>query len=392
MTHSRDIRSLSSGANHTGLRAHNERLILTLIQRHGAMPAADIAKQTELSAQTVSNIVRKLENDGFLVRGAPQRGRVGKPSVPMALDPDGALSFGLKVGRRSSDLAVMNLHGQILAQSQFTYRYPMPDQIFGFLREGIATFSQDLTERQRDRLCGIGIAAPFELWSWTEMIGAPEEEFSIWKGIDFAEEVAKFSPLPLFWENDGSAACRAEHVYGRGREFDHYAYFFVGSFIGGGVVMNATVVEGGFRNAGALGSLRSVGGDGVERSLLETASLFLLEAAIGDAGGDTDALFRMPQDWSGFANLTEDWIGTAAAGIARASRAACCVIDFEAILIDGAIPETVRAELVRQTRLEIAKLDMRGVITPRIETAQVGGNARVLGAASAPIYSQFFLK
>ena len=56
-----EIRKLSDGANQSGVRAHNERLILSVIQRHGEMPGSDIAKLTGLSAQTVSNILRKLE-------------------------------------------------------------------------------------------------------------------------------------------------------------------------------------------------------------------------------------------------------------------------------------------------------------------------------------------
>ena len=385
-----EIPHLGAGVNQSGVRAHNERLILTLIQRHGAMAGSDIAKRTDLSAQTVSNILRKLETEGFLMRGAPQRGRVGKPSVPMTLDPDGALSFGMKIGRRSSDLAVMNLHGEILGQSQITYRYPMPSQIFGYLRDGMAALARPLSPRQRERLCGIGIAAPFEIWSWLEPLGAPSE-MEIWRGIDFGAEIRRFSDLPLFTLNDATAACRAEHVFGRGRQFRDFAYFYLGSFIGGGVVMNGSVVEGAARNAGAFGSLRSTGEDGVERSLIETASIYLLEAEIAAAGGDTGALWRLPQDWSGFGASLDAWVGQSAGEIAKAARQACAVIDFETVLIDGAFPEAVRADLVTRTRAALARLDFRGLVVPRIEAAAVGVNARVTGAAAAPIYAQFFL-
>ncbi|WP_138465438.1 ROK family transcriptional regulator [Poseidonocella sp. HB161398] len=385
-----EIRDLGAGANQTGVRAHNERLILTLIQRHGAMAGSDIAKRTELSAQTVSNILRKLETEGFLVRGEPQRGRVGKPSVPMALDPDGALSFGLKIGRRSADLVVMNLHGQVLGQSQLTYRHPMPAQIFGYLETGMAGLSAALTPRQQERLCGIGIAAPLEIWSWPEPFAAPGD-MAVWKGLDFAEEVARFSALPLFTVNDATAAARAEHVFGRGRQYRDYAYFFLGSFIGGGIVLNSTVIEGAQRNAGALGSLRVEGPDGQMQSLLDTASIYLLEAAIEEAGGDTAALWRQPQDWSGFAAHLEPWIARSAAAIAQAARAACAVIDFEAVLIDGAVPPAVRDELAQRVAAELAALDMRGILPPRVAPGSVGFNARVMGAASAPIHAQFLM-
>ncbi|MGG7564542.1 ROK family transcriptional regulator [Rhodovulum sp. DZ06] len=381
---------LSAGMNLTGVRAHNERLVMSLLQRGGAMPGAELAKRSGLSPQTVSNILRRLEAEGFLTRGAPQRGRVGKPSAPMALDPDGALAFGLKIGRRSSDLAAIDLHGRLLARRQLTYPYPMPDAIFGFLEEGVAGMSADLTPRQRERICGIGIGAPSEIWNWTEQLGAPPE-FDVWRETRLAERVARFSDLPVFAENDATAACRAEHAFGRGREFNDYAYVFIGSFIGGGVVMNGAVVEGGRRNAGAFGSLRT-GGAGPEAPLIDTASLHLLEAAVAAAGRDPGALWAQPQDWSDFTPLLAPWIDRTAEELARAARNMCAVIDFEAVLIDGAFPASVRAALVERTRARLDALDLRGLARPRIEEARIGHDARALGAASAPIFSQFFLR
>ncbi|MDE3122078.1 MAG: MarR family transcriptional regulator, partial [Paracoccaceae bacterium] len=82
------------------MRAHNERLVLSLV-RHEPMAKSDIARITGLSAQTVSVIMRSLEADGLLLRGEPIRGRIGQPSVPMHLNPEGAFFFGVKIGRRS---------------------------------------------------------------------------------------------------------------------------------------------------------------------------------------------------------------------------------------------------------------------------------------------------
>jgi hypothetical protein len=97
-------RAASRGTNQTGVRLYNERLVLSLIRRHGDLPKADIARMTGLSPQTISIITNALEADGLLLRGKPLRGKVGQPLVPYSLNPEGALSFGLKIGRRSVDL------------------------------------------------------------------------------------------------------------------------------------------------------------------------------------------------------------------------------------------------------------------------------------------------
>ena len=52
------------GSNQTNMRAHNQRLVLTLIRRFGPTAKADIARATGLSAQTVSVIMRELEAIG----------------------------------------------------------------------------------------------------------------------------------------------------------------------------------------------------------------------------------------------------------------------------------------------------------------------------------------
>jgi predicted NBD/HSP70 family sugar kinase len=385
------IRTASSGVNQSGVRDHNERLLLSILQRTGGMAGIDLARQTGLSPQTVSVIFRKLEKDGFLQRGEPVRGKVGKPSIPMELAHDGVLSLGLKIGRRSAELLLLDFTGHVRAQVSVTYKYPLPDDVFAFLEQGMASLLADLPPEARGRLCGIGIAIPFELWKWNDLIGAPSESFKSWKDVDFDEEVGRFSSLPVFVVNDATAACRAEHLYGRNHEVRDYAYFFVGSFVGGGVVLNDTVFEGNQGNAGALGSLRSTGPLGESQQLIDVASIHLLEARLVQAGLDPALLWGTRQDWSGLSRYVDAWIGETAQELAKASLSVCAVIDFEAILIDGSFPPAVRERLVERVRRYLVNQDTRGLIPPRIEQGSVGSNARAIGAASSPIFSQFLL-
>ena len=140
------IRGASGGVNQSGVRNHNERLLLSMLQRRGGMAGIDLARLTGLSPQTVSVIFRKLEQDGFLRRGDPVRGKVGKPSIPMELSPDGVLSLGLKIGRRSAELLLLDFTGNVRAQVSTGYPYPLPDEVFTFLEEGMASLLADLSE------------------------------------------------------------------------------------------------------------------------------------------------------------------------------------------------------------------------------------------------------
>lgn len=386
-----EVRAFSSGVNQSGVRDYNERLLLSMIQRMGPMPGSDIARQSSLSAQTVSVILRSLEADGLLIKGDPQRGRVGKPRIPMELNPVGSFSIGLKVGRRSSDLALMDLLGRVRSQRQLQYLYPRPDDVIGFLRDGLGELTEDLPEPHKRRICGIGVAAPFELWKPHDMIGADDSAFRSWDGVDIVKEIAGFTDLPVSLVNDATSACYAENTFGHGRDFRDYAYFFIGAFAGGGIVMNDAVFEGHRGNAGALGSLMNRNPDGTPRQLMDSASIFWLEKAIREAGGDPQLLWTHGADWADFEDQLGPWIEMAARELAMAALSCCAVVDFEAVLIDGAFPTAVRTRLTTRTAELAGEIDTIGLLRPKIAEGSVGANARVLGAAYRPIASQYFL-
>ncbi|MEM8654087.1 MAG: ROK family transcriptional regulator [Pseudomonadota bacterium] len=385
------VRTLSGGINQTGVRAYNERLILSILQRNGGLPGSDLARRTGLSPQTASVILRKLEQDGLLVKGAPVKGKVGKPSVPYLLNPDGLFSFGLKIGRRSADLLVLDAMGQVRHQLRHTYDYPLPGDVFQFLRDGFVQLIDDMDEAMRARLCGVGIAAPFELWSWHELLDAPPEEFLAWKEADFVAEVGRVTDLPVRLVNDATAACRAEHVFGIGREYRDYIYFFIGAFIGGGVVLDHAVFEGNQKNAGAFGTMPVADVQGRPGHLIDLASIRTLEMRLIEAGENPRQLWAQPQDWSHLERHVKPWLEQTADALAIASVASCAVIDVEAVVIDGAMPASIRARLVEMTARALETKDMRGLMRPDIVAGHIGVNARGIGAAAGPIIGQFLL-
>ncbi len=280
------LASLGGGANQAGGRAYNERLTLSLIRLNGPLPKAELARLTGLSAQTLSQIVKRLEVDGLLVPQEPLRGRIGQPSVPYALNPLGVLSFGVKIGRRSAELVLCDFHGRVLDRARRAYPYPAPEQVLGFVLGEIARMRSRYPER---RLAGIGVAMPFDLWKWADEVDAPDGALEGWKQLDVAAALSTATGLPTYVANDATAACGAELAYKRRGSNIDMLYLFIGTFAGGGIVLNGALHQGRTGNAGALGSM-PVTLDGRRGQLIHHASLFVLERWLIREGLD----FRAP--------------------------------------------------------------------------------------------------
>src|SRR5258708_24605411 len=114
------------GSNQVGMRQFNERIVLQAIRLHGSLPKADVGRLTRLSMQTVSMIVDRLIDDGLLEKQARVRGRIGQPSVPIALHADVAYTIGINVGRRSLGPLAMDFSGPGVVRDAIEFSYPDP--------------------------------------------------------------------------------------------------------------------------------------------------------------------------------------------------------------------------------------------------------------------------
>ena len=380
--------ALSRGTSQSGVRLYNERLALSLIRQHGQLPKAEIARLTGLSAQTVSVIVRQLERDNLVVKADKQRGKVGQPLVPFRLNPDGAFSIGLKVGRRSGDLILLDLAGKVRKIVRKPYHFPSPAEFLDFARTGLADLLSDLPVELHGRISGLGIAAPFELWNWEEEVGAPHEVLEAWRNFDIAAEIGKFGAWPVLYCNDASAACAAELFFGKGRTYRDFAYLYVGFFVGGGVVLGGSLFQGRTGSAGAMGALPVPSPTGSEQ-LIRHASIYLLERVLQTEGFDELVLSRNPNDWSGLGPKLEQWIDDTGKYLAYAALSAAALIDFEAVVIDGALPADIRHQIVEATKRYFLALDRRGIAPLAIVAGSIGADARAMGGAALSLIANF---
>lgn len=381
---------MQRGTNQAGMRAQNERLVLSLVRRHGSLAKSEIARMTGLSAQTVSVIMRHLESDHLLRRGEPQRGRVGQPLVPLSLDPDGAFFLGAKIGRRSLDMVLVDFAGGVRHRASVSYPYPMPDEVRDLLRAEVAA-CETLLGGLSSRIAGLGLAMPFGVWEWSEELQAPADRLSAWRGRDLRSELAAVLPYPVYVQNDATAACGAELAFGDNAGLQDFLYFYIGTFIGGGLVLSGALFAGRTGNAAALGSMPIPDGRGGSVQLIDVASLVVLERRLRSAGLPAATIYDPDADWSALGPHLGDWIDTAAAGIAHAIAAGAAIVDFEAAVIDGPFPPQVRARMLEGIATGLGRLDLSGIDPPEIRSGAIGPLARALGGASLPLFDRYLV-
>ena len=369
----------------------NERLILALLRRHPSLSKIEVSRLTGLSVQTAAVLINKLALAGLITRLAPQRGRVGQPAVPFELAPGGAYALGLKIGRRSCDLVLIDFLGKPVWRARHTYAYPLPGAILVFLSENLPVAVKSLPKLRRARIAGLGVAIPFELWNWGEAVDAQKGAMEAWRGFDALAAIRALSPFPVTLCNDATAACAAEIFFGQGWRYGDLAYFFIGFFIGGGIALNGALFPGRSGNAGALGSMPVAGGAvaGASRQLIRRASLYQLESRLRAAGIDPGSIWRTPETWDDFGAHLDIWIDETARALAQACVAAISVIDFSTIMIDGLMPPSVRARLVARVTACLRELDLQGLSPVEIREGTIGADARAIGGAALPLIERF---
>lgn len=375
----------NAGTNQIGMRQYNERRILAIIREASDITKADIAKATNLTPQTATIIINRLEEQELVIAGEKRRGGKGQPSTPYSLNPGGALSIGIKIGRSSLEVLLIDFTGAVLSRVFYDYRFPVPKEVFNNIKLSLDNILGNLTENQRTKVIGIGLAVPYSLDGWAKELAEPATAREAWANTNIREEIAALTDIPTTLANDATAACIAELNFGNPHQWRTFLYFYVGTFMGGGVVLNGQIYAGHNTNAGAMGSIPLTAG----KQLITDASLYHLDQQLSPLKlatpffKDTDEI--CPRAWKIFTR----WADTASSSIAYAIASGCAFIDPEGVIVDGGIPKKAASYLVDAIRRACDKDDWEGLAKVEIECGNVGSDARALGGALVPIYSTF---
>ncbi|MDP3887953.1 ROK family protein [Hydrogenophaga sp.] len=375
------------------MRQFNERVVLQTLRAHGSLAKADLARLTGLTAQTIGLITARLDEDQLLNRGAPVRGRVGQPSVPLGLNPDGAFAIGIKIGRRSADWLLVDFTGRVRERLVLDYAFPDIPVLLPAIKSNLNRLLEGLGPL-RDRVVGVGVAAPFQLGGWHRMLGLTEAQSLAWNQIDLVAEVQALTDLPISFAKDTSAACVAELLQGMGRDIRSFLYLFLDTFVGGGLVLNSHLHRGVNGNAGAVASLplqvATADMKELPPQLISQASLWDLEQRFREHALDPMAAYDARALQAPWLAYTREWIDRAALALAHCIVAGTAFLDVEAVVIDGVVAPGLLSDLWARTGEALKAYNWEGLQQmPRLEIGSIGSDARALGGALLPLHACF---
>jgi predicted NBD/HSP70 family sugar kinase len=230
----------------------NQTVILDAIRRSSdGVSRVELAGATGLSAQAVTNIVRQLLATGLISEGRRAPIARGKPRTMLNLNPDGQYAVGVHLDPAVITYVVLNLVGKTLAhERQPTPTVPDPRAITA----GMADRIDKLIARTgiaRDRIGGVGIAAPGPIDVERGVIVDPPN-LAGWQNVPLRDAVRAAVDLPVLLDKDVTAAAAAEKWHGAGANF---LFFYIGTGVGAGLVLNNEVFRGTSYNSGQIGNI-----------------------------------------------------------------------------------------------------------------------------------------
>lgn len=383
-----------AGTNLEFTRSHNRRVVLDTVRRLGPVSRAEIARETALTNQTISNIVEELEQAGFLLPGAPKREGRGQPSIPYTINPQGAWSLGFHVDHSAIIAALVDLTGKPVAIREIPAQRPSPRRAAPALRQ-LADALIEEAGVPASRLLGAGVALPVRFGVGAITTAGPTT-LPGWDDPDARQHIAEALEQPVQIENDAMAAAIGERLHGVARAIDSFVFLFLDEGLGAGVFLGGQPWRGASLNAGEIGHMIVVpngkpcpcGNRGcLERYLSLSAAQeflgdkeFLADAPGSPALSELDGAISAP---------VERWVEEAAPYLASAVNILESTLDPETILLGGLAPAGVLAGLIEKAMpLPMSVGSRSGRSLPRLMAGSVGHHTVVLGAASLPIFDE----
>lgn len=244
------------GSNLPAVGTYNQTLVLDLIRRSpGGISRIELAAQTGLSAQTLSNVSRRLVAEGWVREGAPVVAGPGKPRTPLQLEPSARYAVGIHLDPAVDTIVLVDLAGEVVAHADRPPRQGGSSaQVVRDLGDAVDALL-DGAGVDRSRVLGIGVAAPGPLDADRGVLFAPPLLDPAWHDVALASLLHARTGLATTVEKDVVAAMLGELWADADQSLDDAIFVYYGAGVGAGLAVDGTPLRGRTGNAGDIAHL-----------------------------------------------------------------------------------------------------------------------------------------
>jgi hypothetical protein len=348
------IADRASGLNALSVRSYNERLVLSLLLQSDTITRLEIGEKTGLSAQTVSVIIRSLEQEGLVTRGELQRGRVGPPTTPLLLNPEGACSIGISLGYRNTHIVVVDFVGNVRHHRTLPHTSPGQPEPTSVLIAAIRQAAAELGPTRSSRIAGIGLAVP-----------SSQSQASTQKAYDSLHHDLEMElKLPVFVQNDVTAAAGGEVLFGAAKQLTDFLFFYLGARLHSRLILNHQIYNGNSQLSFDVGFLE-------------------LESALAHHPNLQKKLWAHDGEWPNLGDTLTPWRERCAATLTQSVRSLAQFVDIKTVVLSSFAPMDIGMSLCRSIEAELPGI--------RAIVGKTSPASKAVGAAALPFSSRFMV-
>ena len=234
----------------------NEIRLLNLIKEEGPISRNELAIRTKFSKVTVSDIINRLNKNGFILetgKGESTK-KGGKRPILLKLNPENGYVIGIQIKRNHTTIALANLESNVQGIEQFSYSEGAAiDDVVPTIYDKIDLLLK-INNVKREKLISIGIGIPgFVDYTKGEL------KFGVtlrgWTNLPLASRFSKRYNIPAIIENDVNIITLSESLLGAGRGKSSLVCIWISDGIGAGIIVDGQIVRGETGNVGEIGYL-----------------------------------------------------------------------------------------------------------------------------------------
>lgn len=369
-------------ANGLRVPSESERRVLGTTVRGGSIGQSALAQATGLAQQSISRIVKGLVSIGALAEGdRVLNGRRGQPGVKIRVAPEFAYSFGVSMMTDAISVALMDFSGAVVDEEHC--------RLAAVTRNSVLDKAEEIIEKmvaqhgiETARIFGMGVSISGRYIGPGAVYNTPSP-LDDWALVAIDRLFEERFDMPVWVENDGNAAAVGESLVGVGRMVDNFAYLFIDTLLGGGIIINHELMRGCNGNGGEIGLL-------LPKNLYQHPSLESLRQTLCEFGIEHAGVYEMISNfdcnWPGI----DEWITKTRSSFSLIASALAAILDPDAIVLGGRMPASLARRVIPY--IDIYNDSRRGKprALPRLLVSKAGVDASAIGAASLPLKEHFF--